>query len=400
MERQPIVGGRSRGRVLLADDEAGVRAALEQAGHEVVFARNSSEALACLANTSTLDAVVVDIRTAGIGGLELLRIAREYDLELPVILVAAIPDVARAIEALDYGAYKYLPKPVDIPALRETVRRAVALRRMARLNREALTLVGSATMKVADRAGLDKSFARALRTFWMAYQPVVRAADGTVFGYEALLRSEEPALPNPGALVDAAARLGQLNELGRAIRSTAAKPMPGAPEAVLFLNLHPNDLADPMLVAEDTPLTQIASKVVLEITERTAIDGIPDLRSRVARMRELGFRMAVDDLGGGYAGLTSLAILEPEMVKLDISLVRGIDGDPVKRKVIEGMTALAHELNAIVVAEGVETTEERDALCEVGCDLMQGYLFAKPGRAFPLAVWPRATDTGRQRSRS
>jgi EAL domain-containing protein (putative c-di-GMP-specific phosphodiesterase class I) len=131
----------------------------------------------------------------------------------------------------------------------------------------------------------------------------------------------------------------------------------------------------------------MASTVVLEITERAALDDISDLRTRVARLRTMGFRLAVDDLGAGYAGLTTFATLEPEVVKLDMSLVRDVDKNPVKRRVIDKMTALSHELNMLVVAEGVETVAERDVLRAVGCDLLQGYLIARPGRPFPGVVW-------------
>jgi EAL domain-containing protein (putative c-di-GMP-specific phosphodiesterase class I) len=131
----------------------------------------------------------------------------------------------------------------------------------------------------------------------------------------------------------------------------------------------------------------MASRVILEITERATLDEVRDVRERLVRLRAMGFRLAVDDLGAGYAGLSSFATLEPEIIKLDMTLIRGIDANPVKRAVVEKMTLLAHELNVAVVAEGVETVAERDVLVTVGCDMMQGYLFAKPGRAFPDVKW-------------
>ena len=105
-------------------------------------------------------------------------------------------------------------------------------------------------------------------------------------------------------------------------------------------------------------------------------------------LRELGFRIAVDDLGAGYAGLSSFSQLEPEFVKLDMSLVRGVDASTRKRSVIRAMAQLCtHDLTIEVISEGVETTQERDALTQEGCDLLQGYLFAKPGRGFPMPLW-------------
>jgi EAL domain-containing protein (putative c-di-GMP-specific phosphodiesterase class I) len=153
------------------------------------------------------------------------------------------------------------------------------------------------------------------------------------------------------------------------------------------MSLHSRDLLDESLFSPDQPLTAIASRVVLEITERAALDDVEDARDRVARLRKLGYRIAVDDLGAGYAGLTSFVTLEPEYVKLDVSLVRGIDQQPMKRSLVRSITQLCRELGFEVVAEGVETCAERDVVVDCGCDLVQGFLIAKPGKPFPTPVW-------------
>jgi EAL domain-containing protein (putative c-di-GMP-specific phosphodiesterase class I) len=114
---------------------------------------------------------------------------------------------------------------------------------------------------------------------------------------------------------------------------------------------------------------------------------VTDLPSKVEQLREMGFRIAIDDLGAGYAGLTSFAMLEPEFVKLDMSLVRDIHKNDTKRRLVSSMTSLCKEMGMIVVAEGVETSEERAALVDIGCDLLQGYLLARPGKAFPDFTW-------------
>ena len=158
------------------------------------------------------------------------------------------------------------------------------------------------------------------------------------------------------------------------------------PDRHVFVNLHPADLEDPELYADDGALTPFAKHVVLEITERAALDRIHELTSRVTRLRSLGYRIAIDDLGAGYAGLTSFAQLEPEVVKVDMSLVRGIDRSPVKQKLVRSIISLCTELGIQLVAEGIETAEERDMLVTLGADLCQGYLFAKPGRGFPTPV--------------
>jgi EAL domain-containing protein (putative c-di-GMP-specific phosphodiesterase class I) len=379
------------GRVLIVDDEDALRRVLarvlQRDGHEILEASDGREAMHWLKQSSSLDAVISDINMPKMTGLDLLRAVREYDLDLPVVLITGNPSVDSAIEAIDYGAYKYLTKPVDLPELSDHVWRAITLRRMSRLKREALSLLGEDTLQAADRAALELSFKRALTSVWMAYQPIVRAKDGSVYGYEALLRSSEPSLPHPGAVIDAAERLNRLDELGQAVRAVAPEPMDAVSGAKLFVNLHPRDLADESLFVADSPLGRMAARVILEITERATLDQVRDVRERLVRLRALGFRLAVDDLGAGYAGLSSFATLEPEIIKLDMTLVRGIDANPVKRTVVERMTLLAHELNVVVVAEGVETAAERDVLVAAGCDLLQGYLFAKPGRPFPEVKW-------------
>jgi EAL domain-containing protein (putative c-di-GMP-specific phosphodiesterase class I) len=139
-----------------------------------------------------------------------------------------------------------------------------------------------------------------------------------------------------------------------------------------------------VLLAQNTSLAELAPRVVLEVTERASLHKVTDLRARVATLRERGFRVAVDDLGAGYAGLTSFAQLEPDIVKLDMSLVRDVHKSPVKRKLVQSMTSVCKELGALVVAEGVEVVEECDVLIDIGCDLLQGYYFAKPGKPFPI----------------
>jgi EAL domain-containing protein (putative c-di-GMP-specific phosphodiesterase class I) len=209
----------------------------------------------------------------------------------------------------------------------------------------------------------------------------------TVFGFEALARVNDKTIPHIGALLDVAERLSQLEKLGRVLRRTIAQIQTIPGEGNLFINIHPHDLQDDDLFASDSPLVAMASKVVIEITERAALDQVVDVRTRIARLRELGFRIAVDDLGAGYAGLSSFANLEPDIVKLDMALVRGIDREPFKRKIVGALLSVCAELQIKVIAEGIETVSERDTVYELGCRYLQGYLFARPGSPFPQVSW-------------
>jgi EAL domain-containing protein (putative c-di-GMP-specific phosphodiesterase class I)/CheY-like chemotaxis protein len=358
---------------------------LQKSGHYVVACNSGREALSIL-TTEAFDVMVSDVHMPGLSGLKLLRAVREHDLDLPVVLVTGNPDVQTATDAVEYGAFRYLIKPVPGEALVAVVGRAANIGQLARKKREYVEEFGSAQFRVGDRAGVDAVLDRALSSLWMAYQPIVRAVDSSVFAYEALLRAEEPMLPHPGAMLEAAERSGRLHDIGRAVRDSVVVGAKSAEDGWLFfVNLHPEDLLDETLYLAESPFAALAPRVVLEITERASLDNVSGLHDRIAALRALGFQIALDDLGAGYAGLTSFAQLEPEFVKLDMSLVRDIHLNSIKRKVVRSMVQLCRDMGKQIIAEGVESAEERDVVTELGCDLLQGYYFAKPGRPFPTA---------------
>jgi EAL domain-containing protein (putative c-di-GMP-specific phosphodiesterase class I) len=261
--------------------------------------------------------------------------------------------------------------------------KAVRLGRLARVKRTALELTGRSSHHLGDRAGLEVHFAQAVRALWTAYQPIVRYSERRVVAFEALMRSEVSKLPNPDALLGAADRLGRLPTLGRAVRKHVGATIAPTDVAEVFVNIHPTDLMDDDLFASTSALSGIAERVVLELTERASLDDVRDIRSRISSLRDLGFRIAVDDIGAGYAGLASIAQLEPDVMKLDMALVRNINAEPTKQRLVAAMTSLCSELRVDVIAEGVETRAERDTLVSLGCDLMQGFLFARPAKPFP-----------------
>ena len=379
-------------RVLLVDDDSSVRRdysrALRKAGWEVDTAEDGREAIGTLGN-ATYGVIVSDISMPGLGGLAFLRAVRQRELDVPVVLMTGSPDLDSAVEAVEYGAFRYLIKPVALSALTGAVKSAMMMHRLARLKRDALEAIGAEGKTLGDRLALETRFESALGRLCMEFQPIVNWPERTVYGYEALLRSSEPALASPADLLDAAERLGRVHDLGRAVRREVAGAASGAPANVaLFVNLHGLDLQDEELYSGTAPLAARAERVVLEITERWPLDGVKGLARRIARLREIGFRIALDDLGAGYAGLNTFTQLEPDFVKLDRALVSGVDTSSRKRSVVRSMLRLCgEELGIQVVGEGVETANERDALGLDGCVLLQGYLFARPGRPFPSPAW-------------
>lgn len=385
----PPVGGPTdpdepalRGRVLVVDDSRAVLALigsrLRSWGYDVVTLEDPRDALALFdAPLHGFDALFTDIQMPWMSGVELLRRVRQRDHDMPVVLLTGTPTLDSAIQSIEFGAFRYLKKPLDLPLLRETVERAVGLARLTRCEREAGTMARGEVGAVGDDP-LSARFSRALSTLGLAFQPIV-GRGGRLFGYEALMRPEEPSLPHPGAVLGAAEQLGRLHDLGRVIRAKAAAVMAGAPErGVLFVNLHPRDLLDAELFAPDAPLAAMSDRVVVEITERAGLSGIDDIRGRLRDLRARGYRVAIDDLGNGHSGLTNFTLLEPDIVKLDMTLVRDIDESRIKQRIIRSMSALCRDLGIMVVAEGIERAAERDVLVDLGCDLLQGYLLGRP----------------------
>jgi EAL domain-containing protein (putative c-di-GMP-specific phosphodiesterase class I) len=347
-----------------------------RAGHEVVQASDGNEA-SMLAGKRRFDCAFVDIGLPGAGGLEVLASLRARDPGLPVVLMTGAPSLDTAIDAVAAGALRYLVKPIDSPDLLAAADDGVRMRRRESVDRY--------DQRQRDGAANVASLDRAFESLYMAYQPIVRWGRREVYAYEALVRTREPSVPHPGVLIDLAQRLERLPELGRRIRAAVATTASSS-IARLFVNLHPIDLLDDELFDPAAPLSRHARRVVLEVTERAGLDDIADLGERLRRLRGLGYRIAIDDLGEGYAGLSSLAKVAPEFVKLDMSLVRGIDGSATQRHIVSSTVQLCRALGSEIVAEGVETIAERDALVTIGLDLLQGYLIARPA---PELLVPR-----------
>jgi EAL domain-containing protein (putative c-di-GMP-specific phosphodiesterase class I) len=369
-------------RVLILEDEpfcAKTYAhALTQGGFEVDIVDNGEGALQMLLETDYC-AVVADLCLPGMSGLELLRCVRVHDLDTIVLLVTAAADFSSATEALRHGASQFLLKPLHSKQLLGEVNRAARLHELAVRRRQAMRLLAADQIEEDTRRNQNLLVSRAIDSLRMVFQPIF-TADRRLFGYETLLRSGEPSFKGPIDMIEAAEKLGRLHDLGRACRNRAAREFQRTVgNELLFVNLHALDLIDEELLRPESPLASIASRVVLELTERAPLGESDEIPKRVARLRAMGFRIAIDDLGSGYAGLNSLVQLEPEFVKLDMSLVRGLHLSPIRHRLVSLMIDTCNSLGIQVVAEGVEVQEEYNALVALKCPLFQGYLLGKPG---------------------
>jgi EAL domain-containing protein (putative c-di-GMP-specific phosphodiesterase class I) len=371
--------------VLIVDDDAGFARSCARLlggwGYDVEMALAGLEAVR-RAQERKFDVILSDINVPDMSGLQILREIRLHDRDVPVVLMTGGPALESAREAVECGALSYLIKPISTTQLRDTVERAVHVHEVARRERQILR---STEVHQREIEALQVRFDRALDGMWMAFQPIVSWSTKTVVAYEALMRTVEPSLRSPLDILKAAETLNQIHTLGRRSRRRLAAILREFPDLPgVFVNLHVLDLEDEDLFDPESPLAAFATRIHFEITERAALERVKDAAERTTRLRKLGYRIAIDDLGEGYSGLTSFAHLEPEAVKLDMSLIRGIDVVPMKRKLVRAMATLCRELDARLIAEGVETEAERDTLIELGTDLLQGFLFARPDFPFPI----------------
>jgi EAL domain-containing protein (putative c-di-GMP-specific phosphodiesterase class I) len=369
-------------RVLFVDDEptvtAAMRMSLRRAPYEVLIANSAADAFAIMAQ-GPVDVVVSDLDMPDMGGSQFLsRIRHEYPRTMRVVLSgrARLDDTIQVIN--DAAVFRFLVKPCSPAELARCLEEAVATKR-TRLTTS------------PPPSEMNATFDAALETLWMAAQPIVSLRQRRVVAFEALVRTKEPSLPHGGAIIEMAEKLGRVREIERRIRRAAAHVVEKLPsDTMLLVNLHPSALDDPDLIAEDAVLSAHPSRVAFEITERARLKPEGPAWDAIRALRSRGHRIAVDDLGAGYAGLTSLVTLQPDIVKLDMELIRNVDTSPTRSKLVASLVALSQQLDVRVIAEGVESRAECDHLVALGCDWMQGYYFARPGMPFPSVSWPDA----------
>ena len=219
----------------------------------------------------------------------------------------------------------------------------------------------------------------------MLFQPIYDFKKGTVLAWEALARGPRGSeFESPSMLFDFAEQTGQLFVLEQACRARALETVGDLAQGQkLFLNIHPRAVVDPTFAPGRTlDLIQAhgltPDNVVFEITERHSIKDFTSFHKTLDHYRSQGFRIAVDDAGTGYSGLSTIATLKPDYIKVDMSLVRDIDRDPVRRALMETMVTLANRIGSEIIAEGIETRNEAGALMEIGVHHGQGYFLSRP----------------------
>lgn len=227
--------------------------------------------------------------------------------------------------------------------------------------------------------------------FDYAYQPIVDVHRQSVFAHEALVRGP--------AGESAATVLSQVNELNRYRfdQSCRVKAIKGASQLqiqeLISINFLPNAIYRPELCIRTTLEAARAhgfplDRIIFEVTEGERIEDGPWFAEILREYKRCGFKTAIDDFGAGYAGMKLLADFQPDIIKIDMDLVRHVDSNPARQAIVRSLVRLCEEMKIQVIAEGIETWAERDFLRDAGISLMQGYLFAKPAFRAVAAVDP------------
>ena len=232
----------------------------------------------------------------------------------------------------------------------------------------------------------------------MAFQPIVDVRTETVFAYEALVRGKDGRGAGEVLSQVSADNRYAFDQLCRTTAIELASKLDMASAgANLSINFLPNAVYEPKACIRATLAAAMrtgfpVSRIIFEFTEEEAMD-TNHILNILRSYRAMGFKTAIDDFGAGFAGLGLLSKFQPDIVKLDMDLIRDIDTDPVKRTIVRNTLNMLRDLGIEPVCEGIETIDEHDVLRDLGVSLMQGYLLAKPAvEALPPVSWVRESD--------
>jgi EAL domain-containing protein (putative c-di-GMP-specific phosphodiesterase class I) len=354
---------------------------------EVVgVATNADEAIA-MALIHHPDVVLVDVKMPGGGGS---RAAREIIAAAPqtrVVALSAHEDRGSVMDMLRAGVIGYVVKGSPAEEILATVRSSV-------LGQASLSagVTGHVVHELAgqlerqERVAIDKrlQLERVLSLLenpgllQMVYQPIAHIGDGRVAGVEALARFHTDPPRTPDVWFAEAREAGlavelELAAIGAALGALGSVP----PDTYLSINMSPSTATTTRFadLIDEFP----AERIVIEVTEHARVDDYEELKNALHDMRTRGVRLAIDDAGAGFASLRHILQLEPDFIKLDMSLTRDIDTDRARRALAAGLISFGSQMGVRIVAEGIETRAELDTLRTLGATFGQGYFLAMPG---------------------
>ncbi|MFK3605290.1 hypothetical protein A7D21_13555 [Pseudomonas sp. AP19] len=384
-------------RVLVLEDHLFQRSVavnlLKQLGcGEVLEAGNGTEALSVLQGAGSVDVVVCDLQMEGMDGLEFIQRISATGQVGAIIVSSGLPgDVRRAVSQmgalLGVNMLGDTGKPLQVETLQLLLERALSTRRR--------TPQPSSSLELADEQQVRRALLE--QQLQAYYQPKFDLHSGAVLGVEVLARWNHPfqGVLSPAVFLPAMERSGLMDDLLFCLMQQALVLQGQALSQGLALdlafNLHAAQLADVELTARIKTLlathqTPCAS-VTFELTESGLLEVPAVSLENLVRLRMMGCRLSIDDFGAGFSSLQRLCQLPFTEIKLDAEFVRGLLHEPRCRAVIGSTLALGQTLGMSVVIEGIETTEQHQALLALGCTQGQGYWHARPMNGVDLLRW-------------
>jgi len=380
--------------VLVVDDNlANVQllvALLERAGLRGVRSATTAEDALLLARASEPDVILLDLhmpKTDGYAVLEELSAGEGNDY-LPILVLTADTTKDAAHRALALGARDFLTKPFDATEVVLRVRNLLETRFLYKaLRQHNATLADELARRSEAEQNLkrihDEHVGRIEAeldcdgTMSVVFQPIVELATRNTVGLEALSRFAGEPLRSPDLWFEEATSVGLGPELEmKAVRRAVAQLQRIPGDEFLAVNVSPELVLSRKL--DELVDDAICPRLVLELTEHVAVDDYGPIHDRMAPLRDRGARVAVDDTGAGFSSLRHILLLQPEIIKLDRSLTRGVDEDLARRALAASLVAFAKDIGASLIAEGVETAGELETMERLGAHWVQGFHIAMP----------------------
>jgi EAL domain-containing protein (putative c-di-GMP-specific phosphodiesterase class I)/CheY-like chemotaxis protein len=380
--------------VLVAEDDASVRDALatlirSEPGLDLVATAADADEAIALASSTRPTVAIVDVRMPGGGGVRAAEGIARSSPATKVLALSAFEDKSTVLEMLQAGAVGYLVKGGPVETILEAIGRAAGGQSSL-----SVEVTGDVIDELVEQLSVRRRAEERLRVrkariegaigsadaMYVALQPICSLNGRQTIGAEALARFERTPVRTPDRWFAEASEVGLRDQLELAAARLALARLSQVPKhAFLSVNLSPETLATSELqhlVAEHPG----RERLVLEITEHAPIRDYPILNAAIEGLRELGVRLAIDDAGAGFASLRHILRLAPEFIKLDMSLISGIERDRSQQALAVGLISFADRIGATIVAEGIERVEELNALRTLGVRFGQGYFLGRPVR--------------------
>jgi EAL domain-containing protein (putative c-di-GMP-specific phosphodiesterase class I)/CheY-like chemotaxis protein len=367
----------SKKLILIIDDEPDfsktMQFFLENSNFRVMTAMGAEEGLEKARFKPNL--ILLDLRLPVMNGHEVCRRLKEDAATryIPVIMLTSQNETIDKVEAFGLGVVDYIGKDFPLEEILARIKGAINEISLA-TSAEAMQEKNKKILEL--RKIIDEKNIRIL------FQPILELSTKRIIGYEALTRGPQGSImEHPIELFTTANDANMFFEIDTLCRSMSIKKAVFlGKDNILFLNTDPTiistDYFRNMEFLKDSAI--LPTQICIEITERTCVKNFEKLAVKLNYFKSMGIKIAIDDVGEGYSSLKAIAELKPEFIKIDISLVRGVDSDTIKSSLTQVIVELAKKVKSYAVAEGIETEDEYKTLLSMGVEYGQGYLFAKP----------------------